>query len=252
MSAVSPNLPLHTPRPTRPHQKKGGRQAAMITPKTQPDAGGLRPPTPPTDRGSFSTTHLESLMKSKNFNIDVDEVMKSVTGGFEEMAGFSESELGTEDERSSANPEIRQPLQTPDSMGSTPVNGIGNKPPTQESSRTPVNGFTGFLPTAHNRRAGLIGHRTVPSPLDLKKEEKIGDDGDVLMADGYDAGFSSSDEEGGYDSDAGGDDDLYDPPPPRNDAQGSATTTVPHFPGTINPSMLHLTGASSPTHPPSP
>ncbi|KAI5778242.1 hypothetical protein EDC01DRAFT_368051 [Geopyxis carbonaria] len=246
-----------------PAKRKGGaRRSSIATPKTpktktpsQALKGGVRPPTPPLD---FNTPHLEGFLKRKRLDINVQEMVKDVTDNRVDWANMPMDSLS--DDESGPVSGLKAGSTNP-VLGSTrPVvsNGryvlpstatpSGVRPPTPTSQEPLMSGLNEFLPIDSTPSRRPMSGITPLSDLLKKQNGKLqsATDGDVEMADAYDAS-SSSDEEDGYRSDGDeNDDELYSVPPRTQPAVPISNGSN----GTINPMMLHMgsVAAAIPPH----
>lgn len=213
--------PRAQPTPASTAQRKGGRRAAMtvntpITPAPQ-SKGGSSLAMSPTD---FNTTNLESHLKRKRPDINVEGLLKEVT---ESRTVWERSETESEDDAVLSNGKVSPPLPSagfykPPVPQRTP---LAARPPTP-TSQEPVAPIPRHgSPTL---RRPMSGMSPIPSQIKTRniKPQRLSADGDVEMHD-FDASSSDDDDDGGYRSDGvqGNDDDLYSVPP-RRPMQGEA------------------------------
>jgi len=204
-SASFSQPPVNTkpPTPVVTTQRKGGRRAAMTvnTPKTPVPQNRGSISSPVTSPMDFSTTNLESHLKRKRPDLNVEGLLKEVTEKVEWIQDRSRSpslDFESEEDISPMGPMFRSralpaPLPT---QQHTPATSMPPTPTSQES--------------ATDYRRSLSGSSPLPSQdkSSRSKPQRISADGDVEMDD-FDA--SSDDDDGGYRSDGaqGNDDDLY-------------------------------------------
>ncbi|KAF8250648.1 hypothetical protein K440DRAFT_127731 [Wilcoxina mikolae CBS 423.85] len=197
--------PRAQPTPASTTQRKGGRRAAMtvntpITPAPQSKSGSSLAMSP-TD---FNTTNLESHLKRKRPDINVEGLLKEVT----EILGNGK-----------ASPQLPSVgFHKPPVPQRTPVAARLPTPTSQE----PIAPVPRHSSPALRRPMSSIS--PIPSQIKTReiKPQRVSADGDVEMHD-FDASSSDDDDDGGYRSDGvqGHDDDLYSVPP-RRPMQGEA------------------------------
>jgi hypothetical protein len=194
--------------PATATQRKGGRRAGMTvsTPKTPAPQGKGSSAISPID---FSTSNLESHLKRKRPDLNVEGLLKEVT----------EKHEWDQNNRSrsvSLDLDSEEDVLSPMTIGTAFSRTRALPAPLPTQQRTPANSLPPTPTSAHRRlMTGLS-----PSQVKIKKERRVSADGDIEMND-CDSASSDSDDDGGYRSDgAHGDDDLYSVP--RRPAQGES------------------------------
>jgi len=205
-SASFSQTPVNTKPPTpaaTTTQRKGGRRAAMTvnTPKTPAPQNRGSISSSVTSPMDFSTTNLESHLKRKRPDLNVEGLLKEVTEKVEwghDRSRSTSLDFESEEDISPMGPMFRSralpaPLPT---QQRTPATSMPPTPTSQESSSEYRRSLTGSSPLPS--RGASSG----------SKPQRISADGDVEMDD-FDA--SSDDDDGGYRSDGaqGNGEDLY-------------------------------------------
>lgn len=212
-SANKNSAPRQMPTPASTAQRKGGRRATMTvnTPKTPAPQSKLASSstTSPMD---FRTSNLESHLKRKRPDINVETLLKEVTetrAAWERMGSF-ETESSEDESSKNFNNYGFDPRPTPPQMGYHKPPVVQMTPPLASRPPTP----TSQEPAGFSRHSmsGMTPHVQA-------RAHHMSADGDTEMHD-CDAS-SSDDDDGGYRSDGGNDDELYTVPT-RRPMQGEA------------------------------
>lgn len=236
-----------TPKPVTPtasscaaQRKNGGRRAAMTTPKNQdPEKSVRRLLTPPMDAKTFSTPHLEGLLKRKKIKVNLEQMVTEVKSGrinWDDSGSDDEpespvvteikSEEGGMDGDISMLDLARGPeLEQANLVASVEVE---NKPSTEYIASFPRNSGAAGRTISEGLSVPMqVAGRLGPKKSGMPAYDRMGLDG------ACDSDASSSDEDDGYKSDADEEMMEVDGPlasPSPNDTRISDSVTNPDGP----------------------